>query len=106
MRACVCACAHRRVCVRAFSGQMKNQYIFRVIHIQCPQCFRPDGEREREGAGEGGMRGGEVAGWGWVREVGEGRGGAGGRGGGNRLFVCHNCTIAFSEPLVNISELM
>lgn len=25
--------------------QMKNQYIFRVIHIQCPPCFRPDGER-------------------------------------------------------------
>lgn len=25
---------------------------------------------------------------------------------GSRLFVCHNCTIAFSNPLVNISELM
>lgn len=48
----VCVRVHARV--RAFSGQMKNQYIFRVIHIQCPQRFRPDGERERGG----------VAGWG------------------------------------------
>lgn len=39
----VCVRVHARV--RAFSGQMKNQYIFRVIHIQCPQRFRPDGER-------------------------------------------------------------
>lgn len=69
----------------SLSRQMKNQYIFRVIHIQCPGRFRPDGERE---GGRGVVRGG-WSGWGCIR-----------------LFVCHNCTIAFSEPLVNISELM
>lgn len=36
--------------------QMKNQYIFRVIHIQCPLCFRPDGE---EGGGLWARVGGE-----------------------------------------------
>lgn len=63
--------------------QMKNQYIFRVIHIQSVHRASALMERGAEGL--------------WARV---------GWGGGSRLFVCHNCTIAFSNPLVNISELM
>lgn len=44
----------------SLSRQMKNQYIFRVMHIQCPGRFRPDGERERERGREGVVRGGAV----------------------------------------------
>lgn len=59
--------------------QMKNQYIFRVIHIQSVHHASALMEK---GAGDCGLE--------W----------------GSRLFACHNCTIAFSKPLVNISELM
>lgn len=66
--------------------QIKNQYIFRVIHIQNVHYASALMERERES------------------EMGEG--GCGLEWWGVCLFSCHNCSITFSKPLVNISELM
>lgn len=62
-----------------FLPNEKSIHFLGYTYSQCPLCFRPDGEQG------GGL-------WAGVR--------------GSRLFACHNCTIAFSNPLVNISELM
>lgn len=60
-----------------FLPNKKSIHFFRVIHIQSAR-HAPSlmGSGEREGVDEGG------------------------------LLACHNCTIAFSDPLVNTSELM